>query len=304
MTPEITLFCAVWNTAHLFRRSVETYLAQDLDPNRWELVVIDDNSPDHDKIVEALHLLDGKVDYRLIRLEHDHGMRGNTISFNTATQAAYAPILMETTPECLLPKDALTKLLLPHYQQDNLFVAMKTYNLTMGGQLGIESGDWRAGWRGCTGIPDWNSDWTQHNVPVVHFGTHQICSYRKAMFMRLNNGNMWPLFGDYGTDDPFFAHQRPLLGFVDVTLPNEDMAVHQWHAPFMFWMAYGLAPHLNKHAHSTSNYLHDTSGFVPEQGTRVIWGQGPEPLSAEEAEGWKRLSGAVRETGGTPPEDW
>jgi glycosyltransferase involved in cell wall biosynthesis len=292
---EFSLCLAVWNTAHLLQRSVYSYLAQDLDPNRWELVVIDDNSPDD--VLAVLRPLEKKINLQYVRLEHNYGMRGNTVSFNTAFERARGTVLAETTPECLLPPNALSSMLWPHYQQDRAFVALKTYNLTKEAQLDIDTVDWQKDILYCEDLPDWNSPWTQRNVPVTHFGTHQICSYRKETFYSLNNGRGFPLFGDYGSDDPWFSGQRPNAGITDITLPASCMAVHQWHPPFQYWQSFGLAPHLNRWAHSMSNYLNDTSGHVPEGGTCVIWDKGShEPIDERERLEWRALDEIVRAT--------
>ncbi len=84
----------------------------------------------------------------------------------------------------------------------------------------------------------------------------------------------------------------------DITLPKECMAIHQWHAPFQYWMSKGRGPRLNKWAHSMENYLHDTSGHVPEGGTCTIWDRGShEGLTDSEKDQWKAMDGDVIRSG-------
>jgi len=109
--------------------------------------------------------------------------------------------------------------------------------------------------------------------------------------------NGFPLFGDYGSEDPFYAGSRSSNNVKDITI-MQPMAFHQWHPPFQYWMAKGRAPMLNKNAHSISNYMNDNSGHVPNGGTCEIWdGSSHEILSLEEIESQKSLDNYVRGSG-------
>ena len=296
MSIEISMCLAVWNTSHLLKRSVQTYLRQDIDPARWELIVIDDNSMDD--VQEAIVPLQGKLNVSYMRLNHSYGMRGNTVSFNTAFSMSHGHILAETTPECMLPKDALRQLLEPHHINPRCFVALKTYNLTKDLQLQIDTVDWQDNIMAIAALPGWNDKWVQNNVNTTHFGTHQVCSIKKDVFYEMTKGLGFPLFGDYGSDDPWYCGTREKYRVKDITLPNSCMAVHQWHAPFSFWMARGHAPHLNRFSHSMSNYLADRSGHVPIGGTCEIWDKGNRnKMSAEEISGAKKQEADVLATG-------
>lgn len=293
---KISLCIAVWNTSHLLRRSIYTYLDQYLDPDDWELIVIDDNSDDD--VQEAISPADGELNMQYIRLEHSYGMRGNTVSFNTAFAAARAPIIAESTPEILLPPDTLKLLLEPHEKHERCFVAMKTYNLVPEMQLLIDSQDWRGDVMNISRIPGWDDPYVQNNVKTVHFGTHQTCSIRKEVFYEITDGKGFPLFGDYGSDDPWYSGRRQSHNITDITLPNEHMAVHQWHPPWQYWAAKGRAPNTNKWGHSMSNYMGDKSGHVPEGGTCEIWDRGShEQASEEEKTFWYSLDGKVLRSG-------
>lgn len=296
MSVEISLCVCVWNTSHLLRRSVQTYLRQDVDPSRWELIVIDDNS--QDDVAAAIAPLTGKINVRMVRLNHPDGMRGNTVAFNTAFGMAQGHILAETTAECMLPKDGVRQLLEPHLRNHRCFVALKTYNLTREVQNAIDTVNWQDDIMAISTLPGWNDPWVQNNVANKNFGTHQICSIRRDVFFEITKGKGFPLFGDYGSEDPWYCGTREKSGVIGITLPNECMAVHQWHAPFQYWMAKGRGPRLNKFAHSTSNYLADKSGHVPDGGTCMIWDGGShEQLSNSEKAQWAALDADVLATG-------
>jgi glycosyltransferase involved in cell wall biosynthesis len=291
-----SLCIAVWNTSHLLKRSIETYIGQDFDPQEWELVVIDDNS--EDDVLAAISPARGRLNVRYERLEHPYGMRGNTVSFNAAFSMAQGEILMETTPETMLPRNTITKLHEPHLAHPRCFVAMKTYNLTPHLQLLIDTVDWRKNLMAIATLPGWHDPWVQNNVGTANFRTHQTCSIRKAVFYELNNGQGFPLFGDWGSEDPWYAGARAQAQIEDLTLPNEFMAIHQWHPPFHYWMAKGKAPNLNRFAHSLNNYLNDRSDAVPAGGTCEIWDAGlREQQSKQEKDMWGTLDSLVRATG-------
>lgn len=293
---ELSLCVCVWNTSHLLRRSVQTYLKQDLPKEKWELIVIDDNS--QDDVRAAIAPLEGKINVRYVRLTHRDGMRGNTVAFNTAFGMAKGNILAETTAECLLPPDALRKMLEPHYTHPRCFVALKTYNLTASVQKVIDTADWQKDILEIAKLPGWDDPTTQNNVANTHFGTHQICSIRKSVWLDITKGLGFPLFGDYGSDDPWYCGTREKADVLDITLPNECMAIHQWHAPFQYWQAKGLGPRLNKWSHSMANYLGDKSGHVPDGGTCMIWDHGQhDRLSQEDKAKWKKMDADVLATG-------
>ena len=293
---ELSLCVCVWNTSHLLKRSVQTYLQQDIDPARWELIVIDDSS--QDDVQEAIKPLFGKINVRYERLNHSDGMRGNTVAFNTAFGMARGQILAETTAECLLPRDAIRQMLEPHTRNKRCFVALKTYNLLPDMQAVINRVDWESDILNISAMDGWKDAWVQNNVSNTHFGTHQICSIRKDVWYEITKDKGFPLYGDYGSEDPWYCGLRSSTGVKDITLPNSCMAIHQWHAPFQYWMSKGRGPRMNKFAHSTSNYLGDRSGHVPDGGTCMIWDNGShEQLSEAEKAQWKLMDAKVIDTG-------
>jgi len=199
MAIEFSLCVCVWNTSHLLKRSVQTYIKQDIDPARWELIVMDDSS--QDDVQNALRPLLGKINLRYERLEHSEGMRGNTVAFNTAFRLARGHILAETTAECLLPRDAISQMLEPHKTNPRCFVALKTYNLRPEMQAVIDRVDWESDIMNVAEIQGWDEAWVQNNVANTHFGTHQICSIRKDVWYEITKGQGFPLYCDYGCLD-------------------------------------------------------------------------------------------------------
>ncbi len=293
-----SLVICCWSTSHLLIRSIYTYCQQDFPKEEFELIVIDDNSPDD--VRAAIEFGLGKINIRYIRLEHSYGMRGNTISFNVGFAWANGDILMESTPEIMFQKTTISDMYAPHLVNDRCFVATKTYNLGQQDQLIIDSVDWREDVNNIKNLPEFNSDWTQNNVKNENFGTHQSCSIKKEVWYEITRGLGFPLFGDYGGDDPWYHGTRRVKGVKDITI-MQPMVFHQWHLSFNFFSSMGYAPMLNRWNHSTSNYLNDETGEVPEEGTCRIWDGGShERLGDEEKKAWKGMDKWFIDTGGLP----
>lgn len=290
-----SLCICLWNMEHLLIRSIETYCKQDFPANEWELIIVSDNSEGY--IEPILDYAAGRINYQYIRLEHGYGMRGNTVAFNTAFHFAKGHIIMETTAETMFTPDAIRKMYEPHIINDRCFVAMKTYNLTEHVQLKIDTVDWRSDLVNIKTLDGFDNPWTLNNVANTHFGTHQTCSIRKSVFAQITDGKGFPLFGDYGSEDPYYCGTREQKGVEDITI-MDPMLIHQWHPPYQYWMAKGKAPMVNKTAHSMSNYLNDTSGRVPNGGTCQIWDNNShDQMTEEEKIGWHKMDILVRQTG-------
>lgn len=295
-----SLVICVWATSHLLKRTIETYCQQDFPTNEWEVIVVDDNSPDD--VRGAIEFGLGKINIRYIRLEHPYGMRGNTVSFNTGFAWANGHILMESTPEIMFQKTTVSDMYTPHLTEERSFVATKTFNLEYNTQMLIDTVDWRADVNNIREVEGFMSAWTQRNVENTHFGTHQSCSYKKSTWMEITRGFGFPLFGDYGSDDPWFCGLRERVQVKDITIMELDkMLVHQWHLPFNFFSSMGHAPMLNKQNHTNSNFLGDESGEVPEGGTARIWDKGSaEKIGDAEKLEWKGRDQQFLDTGGNP----
>lgn len=298
---KISHVICVWNTSHLLKRSIQNYCKQDFPKDEWELIVIDDNS--FDDVKEAISFAEGKINMRYVRLEHDFGMRGNTVAFNTGFEMAQGEIISESTPETIPSFDMIRILYEPHTKNDRCFVAMKTYNLTYELQLQIDTVDWQSDINNVKKLWGFDNPWTLNNVKTTHFGTHQTCSIRKKVWLEMTKGRGFPLFGDYGSDDAWYAGTRPKYKIEDITI-MEPMIIHQWHLPFNYFVSMGYAPMLNRWNHSTSNYLNDTSGEVPKIGTAGIWDGDKrdrfERMDNEEKKSWESHDEQFLKTGGDP----
>ena len=306
-TPLLSLCICVWNTSHLLKRSIRTYCNQDFPAEDWELIIIDDNSDDN--VLNAISYAIGKINFTYIRLNHPHGMRGNTVAFNTAFEIARGFVIAETTAETLFQPDIVRKMYelhvstpaheeFPAVYHENRFVSFKTYNLTQETQLLIDTVNWITDLDLIKTLPGFDCPWTKNNEDKTHFGTHQTCSIRKDTFYRIWGAKGFPLYCDYGSEDPAYCGLRERMGIEDITVMT-PMPIHQWHLPFQYWMAKGKGPKFNKHAHTMENYMHDTSGEVPEGGTCMIWDGGShEQLSEQECAEWAKWDEMFLKTGG------
>src|SRR5690349_8405306 len=122
-----SLCIALYNMEHLLMRSIHTYCRQDFPKDDWELIIISDNSMGD--VQPILDYAKDKINIRYERLEHNYGMRGNTVAFNRAFELAQGEIIMETTAETCFTTDMVRKMYEPHLIHDRAFVAVKTYNL-------------------------------------------------------------------------------------------------------------------------------------------------------------------------------
>ena len=75
---KLSLILMCWNTSHLLARTLRTLQKQTLDD--WELIVVDDMSEDDVPLVLRQNGEGLPIKYH--RLEHEMGMRGNTVSLN------------------------------------------------------------------------------------------------------------------------------------------------------------------------------------------------------------------------------
>lgn len=274
--PKLSLIMGLYATEHLFKRSLETYVKQTLPASEFEIILVDDCSRGNAR--EMIEPYKDRLNFQYIRLEHPFGMRGNTISFNTAIQSMRGDIYCETTPEIMLHPEALEFLCNKHYEFPNerLFVSLKTYNLNEEVQLKIDSVDWREDINNIKNIEGFHNDWTLRNTAPEYdqFNGHQICSMKLENFRLLNGGKLWPKFCGYGEDDPYQSGERERMGgWRNITENRLDhYCMHQFHYGFGFLGSRGQAPMLNKYNHTMSNYMSDKSGHVPDDfGTAGIW---------------------------------
>jgi len=289
---------------------MHTFSRQTMDD--WELIVIDDNSQDDVKGTVMPYMDDLRIRY--FRLEHDFGMRGNTASINFGLERAKGDVVMWSTPEVMLPPDALQAAydVLVQRPDELLWVTIPSHGLSIDVQFLIDSVPWQQDVHrikqlvGMTNPEDWDSVWFNLNFYEngrrdgkskrelgIEFGNNQTVAVIRNTF-REKIGT-FPQFGDYGSDDPWIASERKRAGYRDVTLWDQE-AYHQWHPPCQFWMALGNAPNWNAKGHSTSNPTGDSR--VPENGTCQTWDQGnTDPLTDEQVADMLKMHEVVTATG-------
>lgn len=304
---KLSLILMCWNTSHLLARTLQTLQKQTLDD--WELLIVDDNSEDDVPLV--LRQNGGGLPIRYYRLEHDMGMRGNTFSINFGVDHAQGDIVMWSTPEVMLPPDALRTAHATHSMMpdDLLWVTIPSHGLTAEVQLRIDEADWQSDLHNikhlvesCT-PGDWSSVWFHLNFHEdgrtdkprkATYGNNQTVAVLRDEWLR--EMGSFPYFLDYGSDDPWVSRARRQHAYVDVTLWDQE-AYHQWHTTCQYWMALGKAPNWNRHGHTTSNLLSDPR--VPKTGTCQIWDGGDtSPLSDKEVKAYLQQQGEmVRATG-------
>lgn len=290
---KVSICAAIWNTSHLLGRFLDTLTRQEFDD--FEVVLIDDNS--EDSVEDAVAPYYDKLNIKIHRLTHRQGMRGNTISFNVAFSLAHGDIICENTPEIMFAPNTLKDLV---DQLESMprpaWVSVRTYNITPEDQLVMDDFDWKTDIYNLEKMPNFYSEWTQNNAKKREFGTHQTCVYYRDDWFRYIK--RFPLFADYGTDDPFFSGARQRAGFTDYTI--EPFVFHSWHPPLGFWMSHGKAPNWNLWGHTMCNWYNDPA--VPAGGTAMLWDtdkeQGPyHQMNEEEAEGWLQWTDTVVKSG-------
>jgi len=307
---KLSLILMCWNTSHLLARTLQTLQKQTLDD--WELIVVDDMSEDDVPLVLRQNGEELPIEYH--RLEHDMGMRGNTVSLNYGVEQARGDVVMWSTPEVMLPLGALDAVCQTHAHNKRgcpIWVTIPSHGLTAELQLRIDEVDWQS----CVhnikeladgyAVEDWNSIWFYLNfyqngrrdtILKANYGNNQTVAVMRQEW--LDTVGSFPLFCDYGSDDPWVSRERGRHGYKDVTLWDQE-GYHQWHTTCQYWMAQGKAPNWNAKAHTTSNLLDDPR--VPRAGTCEIWDHGDRsPLTEAQIVDALRQGPMVAATGFRP----
>jgi len=304
---KLSLILMCYNTAYLLGRTLETLQKQTLDD--WELIIVDDNSEDDVLLTLARHGAGLPIQYH--RLEHDFGMRGNTFSINYGVEQAQGHVVMWSTPEVMLPPGALQAAYDAHVAapSERLWVTIPSHGLTAGMQLRIDTVNWREDIHSIKRLvadqspESFDSRWFYTNFHKdgrrdqprkKEYSNNQTVAVVRQTW--LDTVGSFPLFMDYGSDDPWAGGARREHGFKVVTLWEQE-AYHQWHPFAQFWMAQGKAPNWNRWGHTTSNLMNDPR--VPDGGTCEIWDKGDRsPLTeAEKAHEYEVVAPLVAAVG-------
>jgi glycosyltransferase involved in cell wall biosynthesis len=102
-TPSLSVVLATYNRADTLRRTLEHLAAQDLDPGRFEVIVVDDGSPDATR--EVTEAFARTAPYALTYLHHEN--RGPGYTQNRGLRAAKAPIALLMADDIWLGRTAL-----------------------------------------------------------------------------------------------------------------------------------------------------------------------------------------------------
>lgn len=316
---KLSLILMCWNTSHLLARTLQTLQKQTLDD--WELIVVDDMSEDDVPLVLRQNGEGLPIKYH--RLEHEMGMRGNTVSLNYGIEQARGYVVMWSTPEVMLPPGALWAAYEAHIRGEvgrklgakscsPLWVTIPSHGLTAELQLCIDKVDWESDLHNIEEMAlefppsHWNSIWFYLNFyqngrrggpRKLNYGNNQTVAVAREEW--LDTVGSFPLFCDYGSDDPWISRERGRHGYTDVTLWNQE-GYHQWHTTCQYWMAQGKAPNWNAKAHTTSNVANDPR-IEARGGTCEIWDHGDRsPMTEAQIEDALRQGPMVAATGFRP----
>ena len=282
--PQLNLILMVWNTAHLLDRTLTTLENQDTTFN-WELIIVDDNSMDDVPAVLNQH---PGLPIKYYRLEHDMGMRGNTVSINYGIRKAQSEVVMWSTPEVMFPPGTLQAAWETARVDEPRWVTVPSHGLSLSLQLELDETFWRDNIRDIDYMvvnapaSHWDSVWFHLNFHKdgrrdtpskrdmgIEFGNNQTVAVNRKIWDKKIES--FPYFLDWGSDDPWIAGLRKKEGYKDITL-WDYAGYHQWHTNTQFWMAHGLAPNWNRWAHTTDNLLGDPR--VHPGGTCWLWDGG------------------------------
>jgi len=118
--PRLSVVLATYNRANTLRSTLQHLSEQDLDPASFEVIVVDDGSPDHTREVvdEALR----KVSFRLEYLHHPN--QGPGYTQNRGLERANAPIVLLMADDILMSPQALSAHLMMHERNSAREVAV------------------------------------------------------------------------------------------------------------------------------------------------------------------------------------
>ena len=96
--PEVTVVCSTYRRAALLPRLAGALAEQSLPSERFEVVIVDNGSPDHTS--EVLHRIAEDAPYRLQVVRHERN-RGAAGGRNTGWRHATAPVVAFTDDDCV-----------------------------------------------------------------------------------------------------------------------------------------------------------------------------------------------------------
>lgn len=118
--PEISVVLSTYRRADTLRRTLEHLIAQDLAPDRFEVVLVDDGSPDDTPQVAKEY--QGRVPFPMTCLRHEN--RGPGYTQNRGIEVARAPIVLLIADDIWLAPGAVRAHLEAHRDNPALEVAV------------------------------------------------------------------------------------------------------------------------------------------------------------------------------------
>ena len=118
--PEVSVVLATYNRARTLVRTLEHLARQDLEPHRYEVIVVDDGSPDDTEAVVAEVV--PRLPFNLTYLRHEN--RGPGYTQNRGIERARAPVVLLVADDIFLGPSSLRAHLEQHRAHPELSVAV------------------------------------------------------------------------------------------------------------------------------------------------------------------------------------
>jgi hypothetical protein len=231
----ISICMSTCNRSHLLGRSLESYVYQDFDRSRFELVIVDDGS--QDGTYDLIASYSGRLNMTYIRTDKEPGMwRPEAATINMAIRRSVGELVMLTHPEVMVGRktlDAVWDMRMPWS-----YMSCKVYYMTPRDQSQIDTVGWRSTRLAVREIPGFY-DQSSPEVRAHHDYTHQATDLHTSWESLVFSGMLrttWQSFGPltefqtWGSTDPDFMTRRYFAGIRTLTpMDPEAIVIHQNH---------------------------------------------------------------------------
>ena len=118
--PEASVVFATHNRPERLRRQIAALRAQEVDPDRYEIIVVDDASgPETQRVLGEEQAVAGGPAFRAIRRERSGGP---AVARNEGWRTARAPLVVFTDDDCEAPPQWLSAILAAHREHPDAFI--------------------------------------------------------------------------------------------------------------------------------------------------------------------------------------